>query len=125
MPLHKNGQNGLSRVSNTTVKWHCVAMLMFYGKGDGKVLLRASCIAMVTNHTKRLTMLITNMEKKCLDGEILRDECRAPFRHWYYGCMFPGSSLLHLEMTNGNALCSLMSFILQHVTLTRSYKVTY
>ena len=28
-------------------------------------------------------------------------------------------------MTDGNALCSLMSFIFQHITVTRPYKVTY
>ena len=28
-------------------------------------------------------------------------------------------------MTDGNAPCSLLSFIFQHVTLTRSYKVRY
>ena len=28
-------------------------------------------------------------------------------------------------MTNGNALCSLMKFVFQHITLTRLYKLTY
>ena len=41
-------------------------MLVFYGKGNGEVL-RASCIAMGTNLTKRLTALITNTEDGCLD----------------------------------------------------------
>ena len=42
-----------------------------------------------------------------------------------HGCIFPGSSLPHPTMTNGNALCLLMSFIFKHITLTRSYKITY
>ena len=58
VPLNASGRTRPSRVSDTTVK--CFEMLMFYGEGNGKVL-KASCIAMVTNHTKTLTMLITNM----------------------------------------------------------------
>ena len=42
-----------------------------------------------------------------------------------HGCMFLGSPCCTWAMTNGNALCSLISFIFQHVTLTRPYKVMY
>ena len=42
--------------------------------------------------------------------------------HW---CIFPGSPCHMQTMTDGNALCSLMSFIFQPVTLTRPYRVTY
>ena len=48
------------------------------------------------------------------------------FRHWnYMGACFQASHCHTQTMTNGNALCSLISFILQHITLTRSYKVMY
>ena len=42
-----------------------------------------------------------------------------------HGCNFPGSLCHTQTMINGNVLCSLISFIFQHVTLTRSYRVTY
>ena len=60
VPSNTSGRTSPSRVSNTTVK--CFVMLMFYAEGNGKVL-KASCIVVVTTHTKTLTMLITNMGK--------------------------------------------------------------
>ena len=42
-----------------------------------------------------------------------------------HGCMFPGSPCCTWTVTNGNALCSLISLIFQHATLTRSYRLTY
>ena len=42
-----------------------------------------------------------------------------------YGCMFPGFLCCTHTMTNGNALGSLISFVFQHIALTRSYKVMY
>ena len=41
------------------------------------------------------------------------------------GVCFQAPHCCTQTMTNGNALCSLMSFILQHVTLTRSYKLMF
>ena len=52
VPLNRSGPREPSRVSNTTVKCCCFVMLMFYGEGNGEVLLRALCIAMVTNVLK-------------------------------------------------------------------------
>ena len=49
VPSNTSGKTGPSRVSNTTVK--CFVTLMFYGKGNGEVL-KAPCIALVTNRTK-------------------------------------------------------------------------
>ena len=85
---------------------------------------------MGTNLTKRLTALITNIENGCLDVKFqgmwrYLGGSRVPFQHHDHGCKFPGSPCHTQTMTNGNALCSLMSFIFQHITLTRSYMVMY
>ena len=39
------------------------------------------------------------------------------------GACFQASHCCTWTMTDENALCSLISFILQHITSTRSYKV--
>ena len=47
------------------------------------------------------------------------------FRHWHYmGACFQASHCCTHTMTDGNALCSLISFILQHITSTKSYNVS-
>ena len=48
------------------------------------------------------------------------------FRHQnYMGACFQAPHCHTWTMTNGNALCSLISFVFQHIALTRSYKVMY
>ena len=48
------------------------------------------------------------------------------FRHRnYIGACFQASHCHTWTMTNGNALCSLIGFVYQHVTSTRPYKVMY
>ena len=97
---------------------------MFYGKGKGKVL-KAPCIAVVTNHIKTLTMLITNMGKSVWmvksggmnAGHLLGIEIM--------GACFQAPNCHTWTMTNGNALCSLMSSVFQLLTSTRPYKVMY
>ena len=102
----------------------CFVMLMFYGKGNGKVL-RALCIAMVTNHTKTLTMLITNMGKSVWMVKIGGMNAGHLLGIGIMGACCQAPRCCTWTMTNGNALCSLMNFVFQHVSLTRSYKVMY
>ena len=41
------------------------------------------------------------------------------------GACFQAPHCCTWTMTDGNALCSLISYVFQHIALTRSYKVTY
>ena len=82
--------------------------------GQWKVL-RASCIAMVTNLTKRLTTLITNIENGCLDVKIWGIQkvlkCMTPLGIEIMGACFQAAHCRTRTVTDGNALCSQISFI--------------
>ena len=74
---------------------------------------------------KTLTMLVTNTGKSVWMVKNWRDECRALLGIGIMGACFQAPCCHTWTMTNGNALCSLMNFVFQHVTSIRSYKVTY
>ena len=64
------------------------------------------------------------LKTKVTRGKVGNVECTIQALE-LHGCMFPGSPCCTWTETNGNVLCSLMSFIFQHVTSTRPYRVMY
>ena len=63
------------------------------------------------------------MSKFWVMQKVLR--CMTPLGIEIMDACFQAPHCCTWTVTGGNALCSVMNFIFQHVTLARPYKVTY